>query len=628
MTSLDYLKHSSASLRMEADPGLESSDPFILWLLNAPQVNTTVGGVAADWSQSSGSSPSFVELGGNPEVDLDLFSEDFLSSITNDPNAPDFNFTDDLLSLHPNDVPGPHDGLPMPLREKQELQMTPVLSSPTASFPPGRSPGAHPHVVSRVQETAVDPIAELTRRVLQHSGITLAVLADSTRNSTDHFDSTASPAPVPVLESHSQLNVNTWQASSSRSYPFSSPSTSASASTSPPSSRSAQASNASDTSLSTTKSAHQGSTSTATIERRYRTTLVTQFNHLRSTVPALRVLDKRGCSDERGSKKGKNCTLGKVVYGTYVKRNEDGVEAVDYIDERGFVDGVKVPRKYSKISTLGKAAEYICVLKKREMRLKREQDGLKQLMRQLVGGSVLLQEWERMWKAEFGGEEKDEVEDEGEDAGTDDEGSEGDDDGEQKRKKPKLLSPPKQEVKEKKLSASRPQTRPSPEGSIMNPKKRGRARSSKVQPNALVPGGQILTFPAPTTNQQAPVQTQPHFSTPTTNQETSFQVQLHSEQPGQYQYFFAVFALFAFYNTPFSSSSHHTIPNHSHTGTVVNYNITSTHPIYRESRAAYDLDHCLIFVSFMFFFSDFTSTKLRLLLSISLVVAFRHLLGM
>jgi len=43
---------------------------------------------------------------------------------------------------------------------------------------------------------------------------------------------------------------------------------------------------------------------------------------------------------------------------------------------------VKVARKYSKTNVLGKAAEYIRVLKKHEQRLKVEQAGLKTLFSQ------------------------------------------------------------------------------------------------------------------------------------------------------------------------------------------------------------------------------------------------------
>ena len=46
-------------------------------------------------------------------------------------------------------------------------------------------------------------------------------------------------------------------------------------------------------------------------------------------------------------------------------------EPADMLDARGYADGVKVARKISKANTLGKAAEYIRVLKRREARLER-----------------------------------------------------------------------------------------------------------------------------------------------------------------------------------------------------------------------------------------------------------------
>ncbi|KAJ4487093.1 hypothetical protein C8J55DRAFT_390131, partial [Lentinula edodes] len=105
-------------------------------------------------------------------------------------------------------------------------------------------------------------------------------------------------------------------------------------------------------------------TSHTTIERRYRTNLNSRITSLKMAVPALRVLeDKEACGVGGGGKKGKgkNATLGKnVVFGSKVKtEGEDGEDVVDAIDERGFVDGVKVARKCSKANVLGKAVEYI-----------------------------------------------------------------------------------------------------------------------------------------------------------------------------------------------------------------------------------------------------------------------------
>ncbi|KAG8850567.1 hypothetical protein FRB96_009658 [Tulasnella sp. 330] len=124
-------------------------------------------------------------------------------------------------------------------------------------------------------------------------------------------------------------------------------------------------------------------TSHTTIERRYRTNLNARILALRHAVPALRILDK-----------------------DHSRRPEF---SGDVVDERGFVDGVKAARKASKASILGKAAEYIHVLKKRESRLRHEAAGLRTLLSTLVGGDTLLREFDRNWRARYGGEEMDEV---------------------------------------------------------------------------------------------------------------------------------------------------------------------------------------------------------------------------
>jgi hypothetical protein len=77
-------------------------------------------------------------------------------------------------------------------------------------------------------------------------------------------------------------------------------------------------------------------TNHTTIERRYRTNLNARIQSLRQAVPALRVLEDKGKPKKEG---------------------DGGV--VDVVDDRGFVDGVKVARKCSKANVLGKAVEYI-----------------------------------------------------------------------------------------------------------------------------------------------------------------------------------------------------------------------------------------------------------------------------
>ena len=70
-------------------------------------------------------------------------------------------------------------------------------------------------------------------------------------------------------------------------------------------------------------------TSHTTIERRYRTNLNARIQSLKAAVPALRVLDQNFKNDEYK------------------------------VDDRGYIDGVKVARKGSKANVLGKAVEYI-----------------------------------------------------------------------------------------------------------------------------------------------------------------------------------------------------------------------------------------------------------------------------
>ncbi|KAJ7715542.1 hypothetical protein B0H16DRAFT_1805236 [Mycena metata] len=83
----------------------------------------------------------------------------------------------------------------------------------------------------------------------------------------------------------------------------------------------------------------------------------------------------------------------------------DASDPKDHIDAHGFVDGVKIARKCSKANVLGSTS----TCSSREKGLTRELEGLKTLLRGLVGGTELLGEWEREWVGMFGGEEHDEV---------------------------------------------------------------------------------------------------------------------------------------------------------------------------------------------------------------------------
>ncbi|TFK41466.1 hypothetical protein BDQ12DRAFT_733008 [Crucibulum laeve] len=315
-------------------------------------------------------------------------------------------------------------------------------------------------------------------------------------------------------------------------------------------------------------SAPRPKTSHTTIERRYRTNLNARIQSLRMAVPALRVLEDREGS---GKKIKKNVKGGVPVKGTIDA--EDG--EVDVIDERGFVDGVKVARKCSKANVLGKAVEYIRVLKKREIRLKAEQSGLKMLVSGLVGGPALLREGEGEWHERFGGEEKDEVEVEPDVEG-DDEDSEDGEEGEEeeagrKRKRGKVAPVRKdeKEKKEKKAIAHTP-TQAGEPGAVPEKRKRGRPR--KVP--ALMPVTPVIQQQQQ--QPQEPVQIQMQVDQamypPPITAEAWVQMQQQQQQQQQsqpQQYLLAVFALFSFFNNPFTSTSSSSHAAHHHTGVVL-----------------------------------------------------------
>jgi len=268
-------------------------------------------------------------------------------------------------------------------------------------------------------------------------------------------------------------------------------------------------------------------------------------------VPALRVLEDR---DSGGSSKKikKNLKSGVLIKSANGPTPHGGTAAcapggalnpygeVDMIDERGYVDGVKVARKCSKANVLGKAVEYIRVLKRRELRLRAEQDGLKTLICGLVGGPALLKEWEREWRERFGGEERDEVpldSTEGDDEGDEDDDDDDDDEeGEgagKKRKRAKVekdaLPLPKKESK----SASNVLL-----DGHTEKRKRGRPRKMPL----LVP--------------TVPVQSTPLANTPA--------VTISEPQHQSQQYLLAVFVLFSFFNSPVTPSNSHSTTQQGH----------------------------------------------------------------
>ncbi|KAG9125408.1 Cytosolic iron-sulfur protein assembly protein [Ceratobasidium sp. 392] len=193
-------------------------------------------------------------------------------------------------------------------------------------------------------------------------------------------------------------------------------------------------------------------TSHTTIERRYRTNLNTRITALRHAVPALRVLDKAAFPNEQP-------------------------------DEHGLCDGVRPARKASKASVLGKATEYIRVLKRREKRLDGAVGGLKALVRVLSGEQVV-REWEAEWVRVHGGPETDSI---GVDADGNDAEGDGDDDDsdgdEPKAKRTKAASA---------LSVPSPAAAPLAAG-----EKRKRGRPRKSPQTETFPQSVVAIAPAP-----------------------------------------------------------------------------------------------------------------------------------
>jgi hypothetical protein len=187
---------------------------------------------------------------------------------------------------------------------------------------------------------------------------------------------------------------------------------------------------------------------------------------------------------------------------------------------------------------------YNSVLKRREIRLKREQEGLRTLILGIPGAQPLLAEWDHEWAKKFGGPERDEIDNEAEAyEGSDDEDGDGEDEGddsERARKKPRLTKAP---AAKKDKNPSVPATAAAAAvtdgltGLVAEKRKRGRPR--KIRPGVPPP-----IAPA------APVQGD---------------VSMQAPQPQQY--LLAVFALFSFFNSPFTSTG--AAYPHTHQGSVL-----------------------------------------------------------
>ncbi|KAF8804632.1 hypothetical protein BYT27DRAFT_7106313 [Phlegmacium glaucopus] len=452
--------------------------------------------------------------------------------------------------------------------------------SPVPESIPSPQPGCASESVqpkaesSQANANANDPAAELAQRVRQSAGVMLAVPMGSQFQGYQVYQQMDLPTntpqsklPIPRLPRHNPASAPKSSSSSSAAStpPPSTPPASLKLSVKPNLTPADVSPSLTPTSAVPATAIPRPKTSHTTIERRYRTNLNARIQSLRMAVPALRVLeDKEGGN---GKKIKKNVKGGVVVKGSGIGviESEDG-SVIDVIDERGFVDGVKVARKCSKANVLGKAVEYIRVLKKREHRLKAEQAGLKTLIGGLVGGAALVKEWEREWRTKFGGEEQDEVEgedEEGDDEDSEDEeGEEGEEESGKKRKRPKISPAPK------KFSLDKGTKKPVPSAVVLGndqvPEKRKRGRPRKVLPTTVTVAPRATASPEQGNTSTMQDET---MHPPTAFSTESQWVQQQQSQPQQFH--LAVFALFSFFNSPLTSSSvgH---DHHSHTGTVLN----------------------------------------------------------
>ncbi|KAI0634809.1 hypothetical protein C8Q77DRAFT_655496 [Trametes polyzona] len=418
----------------------------------------------------------------------------------------------------------------------RRLSITSSSSSSGASLSPVMEPASAVSSSPSSEVNLSDPASELAQRVRQMAGVTLAVPVSA---QVQQLAAAGGQAKLPIP----RLKQPSAPAPAPKRSPKPSPPPEAesSASSSPSSEQAQSPSSTSDATppAPTQTVIGRPKTSHTTIERRYRTNLNARITGLKQSVPALRVLELKA-----GEQSPYN----------------------DVVDSRGFVDGVKVARKMSKANILGKATEYIRVLKKREARLKREQDGLKSLVSGLVGGPALLKEWEREWRERFGGEEKDEIEDDAA-ASDDDEGDGDDSDGEDEegraRKKAKVSKPPK---KEKPYRPPPPPPVPGVPGAVPEKRKRGRPRKVPLPP---APAAPVDPSPMVAPN---PASMSTVFSAEQPMHETYMQAAPSQGPVGQQQqYLLAVFAFFSVFNSPLTSShrSHAAPHSHTHHGAVL-----------------------------------------------------------
>ena len=530
-------------------------DPFT-YLLQPDAMaieDLTQSSMVNDWSsftsladngiQPSQSKAEAMDLGGefNFAMPMDLG----LESAFIDPSALHFNtsiFTQPDPSVHAFN-PTQTEFIPSSLTQllcqngphpTRRLSVTSSSSSSGASLSPILEQQQNPMIPATIPTNSHE---ELAQRILQAIGATLTVPSDTSNlvaSTFIHFprycflliylQTGQSKLPIPRLgKQATEAPVPTKPFTASQPSPEPSPPLSSNLGTIAPG---------------------RPKTGHTIIERRYRTNLNTRITNLKQSVPALRVLEAR--------------------------LNGKDTSPNDTVDERGFVDGVKVGRKMSKANILGKATEYIRfvfvvfypnivdnglrrVLKRREARLKREQAGLKSLISGLVNGPALLEAWETQWREVFGGEEKDEVEDEpgsdDEDGEVEGEGEDDEEDSGRARKRARTVKAVKATKVPSVLPATPKATTATTPTVLPEKRKRGRPRK--------------LPLPAPT----------PQVA-------TAIPMAVNSPSQSPQQYLLAAFAFLSFLNSPLTTSSTPYSHPHEHTGSVLNHTVAGKSPGY------------------------------------------------
>ncbi|KAF9226403.1 hypothetical protein BS17DRAFT_807181 [Gyrodon lividus] len=527
--------HSDDRTGFQPDLALDPSDPLNLLLnnLNDTESELSQATTPPDWSQLN-SLWSMPPTDGLPSTGEKGKLMDLAAGF--DFSFPmDLDFNDPSLSMavDPNSLLIDGKGLQLPFHDSSAVPIQPhdvlnasfpfMFSSPTLSSASASSQSAD-ESSSLGSPSNKNPASPVITVAPKNTAEAIAAFFSQANRPSAQSLIASIPAPALVTSAPTQAHAH-WQPSSS-------------ASSSPSPAPVTHAPHVQTQVISATTVIGRPKTSHTTIERRYRTNLNARIQSLKAAVPALRVLDQNYKNDEYK------------------------------VDDRGYIDGVKVARKGSKANVLGKAVEYIRVLKRRESRLKREQDGLRTLICRFAGGQGILAEWEVEWTKKFGGPEKDEIDNMGAEEASDDEDGDGDgeDDGdtsERARKKPKVEVVSQR--KEKRNIAPAAPILPGPRTPVATPgivsEKRKRGRPRKIQPNVPAPitvsGPVLLTDPSlqqgiavhPVTSQTA----QPH------------------------QYLLAVFALFSFFNSPLASSSVPVSHHHTHEGSVLSH-ITSPSP--------------------------------------------------